>query len=199
MESQKSPPLNLLEPLREPRTASDLVERIDEIVDRPGRLRPDALEARQWVAVPVETANHLDEDTVSRLLTRCKQADVKRLFAVETERDVTKRECYSLPASAEGLASFNCKLGLMYCALFPPALDWLILCTKDDHYVVAGRLEFVEAALAKRAGQALGEFVDLASDPAWSRAEREFLQGVAERYAAANAMRLSERGSGRVS
>jgi hypothetical protein len=193
MESGKSAPPNLLESLRDPRTAGDLVERIDEIVDRPGRLRPDALEARHWIAVPVETANHLDDNTISRLVNQCRNADVNRLFAVETERDVTERDCYSLPASADALASFNWELGLMYCALFPPALDWLILCTKDDHYAVAGRLEFVEAIIGKAVDQALREFGDLASDPAWSPAEREFLQGVAERYAP-NAMRRAKRG-----
>jgi hypothetical protein len=169
------------------------VERIDEIVDRPGRLHPDALEARQWIAVPVETANHLDEDTASRLVNHSRNAGAKRLFAVETERDVTKREFCSLPVSADGLASFNWELGLMYCALFSPALDWLILCTKDDHYVVAGPLEFVEAILDKPVGQALREFGEFASDPAWSPAERDFLQGVAERYAA-HATRRAKRG-----
>ncbi len=193
MDRRKSPPLNLLEPVQDARTASDLIERLDGIVDCPGRLRLDALDALQWVAAPVETANHLDEDTVSRLVNHCKDAGIKSLFAIETERDVTKRESYSLPVSTEGLGSFNWELGLMYCALFPPTLGWLILCTKDDHYVVAGSLEFVEAILAKPVGQAVKEFGELASDSAWTPAEREFLQGVAERYAAANAC-LAKRG-----
>lgn len=173
---------SLLKRITDPDTLQTLLVSVDAIVDLPARFRTDALEGRQWVAVPMESANHIDEGVASRVVDACRRNKVRSLYAVETEEHVTERCCYSLPATVGGLASFNRMLGLMYCVLVPPTTDWLILCTRDEHYAVAGTMELVESVIGKSAGRALEEFREFASHPDWDRKQREFYLGVVERY-----------------
>ena len=184
MASSSSRPTGVLTRITDGGAIRDLLGRVDEIVDIPARFRLGALEARGWAAVPIESANHLDEAIMRRIVDACPPCHIKSLYAVETEKLVTERRCYSLPTSIEGLVSFNRILGLMYCALFPPGIDWLILCTRDEHYAVAGTLELVEMLVGKSADHALAAFREFASDPVCDRRQREFYSGVVDRYQA---------------
>jgi hypothetical protein len=161
-----------------------LREIVDQIVEKPADLRIDELKRLGWVAVPVEAATHIDEPTLHRILGVCASANVNRLLAAETEVLVTERRFFSMPATLDALREFNWELGPFYCTLCPDDYTWMILCTKDDYYAVAGPELVVETILGQPLNAALETFRAFASAVEWPANDRRFLEGVAQKYAA---------------
>lgn len=89
---------------------------------------------------------------------------------------------YRVPVTEEGLLSFSKECLGLSALLVPDDESFAILCTTDDHYVVAGPRSFVSIAVGGDIAAAREAFFSFASDTAWPDDVRSFLMNIASAY-----------------
>lgn len=121
-----------------------------------------------WVAVPVESGEHFDDADQSNLLHALLARNYNSMLAVAVEDLGDHPHAYIVSATREGLAAFNRELSFLSFALFAGEPDWVILCTKQGYFVVAGPPDFVTQVLGRNLEEAFSDFHAFAADPWWT-------------------------------
>lgn len=112
----------------------------------------------EWIAVPVESYSHFTPDFRERLQNITSEQGVENIFAVLIETPETNPGAYKIPTTSEGIAEFNLVCGALNCALFAEDLNWVIVCTVDEYYIVAGQEPLVLQLLLASLERAVAEF-----------------------------------------
>jgi hypothetical protein len=85
--------------ITEPTVILDLETLARPLVESSGHLNTRWLEEEKWVAVPVESASHLDDHDAELLSEALRAAGITMCFAVATENLLNFPHCLSLEAT----------------------------------------------------------------------------------------------------
>lgn len=155
-----------------------LKRRVDSLVYGPGTLRFEECARRGWIAVPAESENHISDEVIDLVSQYCEAEGIDDLVAVETETLVLERLCYRVHPSRKGLLEFNRAMGLMYWVLMPKNGRWLVLCTRDEFFLIAGSAMDVQRLLATPVETALVVFEAYANESGWTSGQHAILDAV---------------------
>lgn len=165
-------------------TDREQIGRLDRLLkttlDGPEHLRIEYLRLRGWVAVPFESALHLDEADADRIATAATKLRYHDCNAIPTE-SLAGLLRYRVPITPLGLLEFSKKCSHFKYLLVPDGESFAILCSTDGYCVVAGPKHFVESALGKSIEAARDDFRRFVSAETWEPLRR-LLSGVARRY-----------------
>lgn len=109
-----------------------------------------------WIAVPIES--NFDLEFEVRLQQMLSEQGTQSIFAVLIETPETKPVAYKIPTTLDGIDEFHLVCGASNCALFAEDLDWVVVCTIDDYYIVAGREPIVLQLLGTSRDRAFANF-----------------------------------------
>ena len=166
------------------KTSHEMKDWIAGVVDCELHLDPDFLRSHQWTVVPVESGSHFDDSDIGRIVLAAQSAGNEELNAFLVE-DVSGVDSHlQFKADSEGFRHFNLKCGHFNYAICPNDCSFLIVCTTDDYYLLAGKQEFVESVLAKSIIEARIEFDEFAMDDEWLEPTKSMFCEVAARYKA---------------
>lgn len=152
-------------PLDDPALISLLQRKAKDLVDEDGTFRPTSLREYGWIAVPMESAVHFDQEDAARLASAIEGVAVG-LYAVAIEDLHNVEAAYHVPATPEGLLGFSAECGLFTYLLLPVDAQFAILCSVADYYLIAGRRAFVEKACGSEIPAAFDTFEHFANDRA---------------------------------
>jgi hypothetical protein len=155
---------------------------LDGIVKNRHDLHVEWLANKAWVAVPVESASHFDGDDARRLAAALAEANIQECFAVATEELKGSHICYRVPATVDGLLAFSWECGSFNFALVSHDRSFVVLCTSDDYFLVAGSMAFVSRAVGGDLARARASFEQFAQDASWPAAVRDALLLVSQKY-----------------
>jgi len=152
------------------------------VLDSELHLDNSFLRSQQWIVVPVESGSHFDDSDISRIASAVQSAENRRLnaFFVEDVSDVDSH--FQFEADCDGLRHFNLKCGHFNYAICPNDWSFLIVCTTNDYYLLAGKQEFVESALGTSISEGRKEFDEFASQDDWLESEKLVFREIAARY-----------------
>jgi hypothetical protein len=104
------------------------------------------LKERNWQCIPVETGLHFTEEDASRISKVCKSLKITYCLAVLTE-ELSVSKLFKLGTSREDFLKFNYECGGFNYALVPDSKEFIISCSTNDFYVLAGERNTVEGLL----------------------------------------------------
>ena len=154
---------------------------IADMIEDAGNFRPEWIAERDWIVVPVESADHFAKKDIEHLAAALRIAGCGELLAVASEPLENTPVCYKVPTTEEGLRELNGAIRDFYFVLLPEDRSWAIVCTKDDYYLVGGPVPFVLLALKTPIAQARRDFVGFAENTRHPQM-RTGLLDVATRY-----------------
>ena len=155
---------------------------VEEALDGRLQLRPIYLRRRRWTAVPVESADHFDAQDAALIAAAARGATLVAIL-LDKVKDLTDlRVCFTVPPTPEGLLDFSSECGLFNYALVSEGLEFSIVCTVEDYYVVAGDRDFVTRAVGSSLAEARQRFDAFAANPAWPEPSRGYMTAVADLY-----------------
>lgn len=132
--------------------------------------------------MPVESASHFDSQDVLRLVPAMGSLGVTDCLAIVSDEVTQGTLVYRIPVEGEGLIGFSKECFGLNALLVPDDESFAILCTTEDHYVVAGPRSFVATAVGDDISAARDTFFSFASDRAWPDDVRIFLVSIASFY-----------------
>ena len=154
---------------------------IIDVIEDSGNFKPEWIARRDWVAVPVESADHFGEQDIQYLAAAFRIAGHDEFVAVATEPPENTPVSYRVPTTEEGLRELNESIRNFQFILLPEDKSCAVLCTKDDYYLVGGPVPFVLLALKMSIAQARIDFVKFAENTRHVQMRRGLLD-VAARY-----------------
>jgi hypothetical protein len=154
---------------------------IADMIEDSGNFRPEWIAERDWIVVPVQSADHFGKKDIEHLAAAFRIAGCDEFLAVATEPLVNTPVCYKVPTTEEGLRELNEAIRDFYFILLPVDRSWAVVCTKDDYYLAGGPLPFVLLALKTSIAQARADFVGFAESTRHPKM-RSGLLDVATRY-----------------
>ena len=131
------------------------------------------IQEKNWVVVPVETANHFSEEDAALLSQALHAIDCFECFAIGIGFD-----CYRIPTSEAGLIEFSDEGAHFDYALTDENLSFLIFC-HFEYLLFAGQADFVTKAIGTSIQTARREFFDFADDTDYLH---EFFLSLYDRY-----------------
>ena len=153
------------------------------VVDKEHQIKIENIAINSWIVVPVESGSHFSDDDIRSIATAIGRTNSEKLLAITLEELAEEDGFFAFDADENGLSDFDEKYGHYNVALFPPDHSFLLVCTSDDFFLVAGEESFVTLALGTTVELAKREFQEFSSDPSWPNYIRSFLESVASRYA----------------
>ena len=172
-----------LEPITDPIRAEQAASLLDGIAERPEDLRLDWIARHGWTAVPVEGSMHFDERGSELLSGAMNEAGHVTCLGVITDLlPEGETRCYRVSTSTEGLLAFSRECSHFNCALIPISRQFVVLCTVDDYYLVAGPRAFVTRAIGSTIETARKTFLEFATLINWPEPVKTRFVSVAERY-----------------
>jgi len=154
---------------------------IAEVIEDSGNFRPEWIASRDWIVVPVESADHFGKQDIEYLAAAFRRAGYDEFLAVATESLENTPVCYRVPTTEAGLLELNESIRNFQFILLPEDKSCAVLCTKDDYYLMGGPLPFTLLALKIPIAQARVDFVRFAENTRHSQMRRGLLD-VAARY-----------------
>jgi len=155
-----------------------LRELIKPMLEPPGHLNTNWLKQNNWIAVPVESGSHFDDDDARLLAQAMQSAGFSSCLAVATELLEHFPPCFNVETTKEGLMVFGHECAHFNFVLTPASPSFAVLCTVFDYFVVSGSFAFVESALGCSLEAARARFLQFARDSH----ESQRLADVAARY-----------------
>jgi hypothetical protein len=140
------------------------------------------LKRRQWAAVPVESALHFDDADIDRIVTAAKNCNIPEFLAIRTE-EIREPYCYRLSADYASLAKFSKKCSHWKYLLVAIDESFMILCTVEEYFLIAGPRWIVELIAGRSIKLARLEFHRYADSAEWHESVRTLLLEVERRYA----------------
>ena len=157
-----------IKPLEITKQAAEVIDKVQGLVRTNGKDRIAIVKKQGWIAIPVETGYHLSPEEQGKLHLVLQRRKISCFYAVAMEQLSNFPKAFSIPASSEGIEEFNRCCGAFLFTIFSGKLDWLVLCTELDFYIVAGEESFVQQFLGCSVEDAFLEFSDFISDDSWS-------------------------------
>lgn len=133
-------------------------EWLTAILSAPGQFNIARLKAQGWQCLPAESALHLDEDDIARLLTLAKAQDLQHLYALRAEPLAQVPEALELDLHAKALQAFSQEYGHFDWVLTPADQHFAIFCSNQGYLVYAGPPATVEALAGVSSEQAFETF-----------------------------------------
>ena len=155
---------------------------VKDVVEMPHHLVDTYLISKKWEAVPVQSASHFNKKDAELLAKAAHFFQTTECIAVATEQLENMTSSYRVEMTQDGLLQFSQECAHFNFVLAPEILTFVILCTVEDYYLVAGPPEFVTRALGMSIKDAREEFLAFANDKYWSASVRKNLRSVAKRY-----------------
>jgi len=152
-----------------------------DVIEDSGNFKPEWIASRDWIVVPVESADHFGKQDIQYLAAAFRIAGYDEFVAMATEPLENTPISYRVPATEEGLRELNESIRNFQFILLPEDKSCAVLCTKDDYYLVGGPLPFVLLALKVSIAQARTDFVRFAENTRHVQMRRGLLD-VAARY-----------------
>ncbi len=154
---------------------------VASLIEDPYHLKLLFIRSRNWAVVPVESGSHFISEDAELLSQALHAIDCLECLAISTEPLNPEDMCYRVPTSKAGLFDFSKKLGFLNFALVSEDVSFIILCTVEDYYLVAGQADFVTRAVGKRLQGARRDFFKFAT--AWKDdVMQKYLLSVYKRY-----------------
>jgi hypothetical protein len=151
---------------------------IRPMVEPPAHLNTKWLKQNNWVAVPVESGSHFDDEDARLLAHAMESAGIHSCFALATEPLQNFPVCFEVKATKEGLIAFSHECAHFNFILISESQSCAVLCTVYDYFLVSGMPEFVELALGCTIVTSRERFLQFANDSD----ESHRLAEVARRY-----------------
>ena len=139
--------MSILQPIADTQGVRQAKGLIADLIDGPWDFNREWLLRNRWVAVPVESSDHFDEDAIGRLSAALQVAGHNECLAVATEPLENIPFCFRVSTSAEGLRALNKAAWFFNFVLFPEDCSCALLCTKSEYYLIAGPKDLVISAL----------------------------------------------------
>ena len=155
-----------------------------QVAESSYRIDLSAVEERHWVVVPVESASHFNAEDAARIAEACAAIGCEECHAVATEHLVPSMMCYDFKTTQSDLLEFSRECGNFNFLMFPNSMEFAILCTVKNYYLVAGSPQFVAKAVGGNVEAARSEFIEFANDEFWEPSRREFMLRIAQDYSA---------------
>lgn len=171
-----------IEPINAPNKVEEAMSLIEDIVDKPWHLNVQWLASHRWAAVPVESASHFDEKDAELISQAAASMGCSECLAVATEPLENSILCYRIPISQEGFLEFSRETTALNYVLSPEDRSFVVLCTSEDYYIVAGPREFVTKAVGTSIYKARQRFLKFGNDQFWPESERTRLIAVGQKY-----------------
>ena len=166
----------------DPRLTAETFARVETLVERPDRLKSEALAKRGWEVVPVESASHFNEKDAKFLAQAMNRSGCNSCLAVITD-DVQTCPVFNVVATRAGLLEFSFKCGAFNAVLLPEENDiFVVLCSVDDYFLVAAPPAFLTDALSENVAEARATFARIVSEGSWPPETRRKLMEVAQMY-----------------
>ena len=144
-------------------------------------IRKKFLDENGWIAIPVESACHFDDEDAKRISQITNGRNLDRLNAVSLE-DLAVPRCIEIGANVHEVLKFSLDFGHFNYALFPSDHSFLLVCTTDDYFSVAGKPAVVEHVVGNSVDDARKEFSHYANDENWPIKTKLFLNEVSDWY-----------------
>jgi len=154
---------------------------IADMIEDSGNFRPEWIASREWIVVPVESADHFGKQEIEYLAAGFRIAGYGEFLAVATEAVENTPFCYRVPTTEEGLRELNASIRNFQFILLPEDKSCAVFCTKDDYYLLGGPLPFILLALKIPIAQARVDFLKFAENTRHAKMRRGLLD-VAARY-----------------
>lgn len=186
-----SPESDVLEALYAPDEVDRIRRAAGRVVRRSGRGELTLIKQPGWAAVPVASTDHFSAADEARLLQAMRGSVRRDVWAVALEPLDNFPPAFAVPPNAGGISAFNYECAHFNFALFAGEPSWIVICTTDEYFIVAGSPGFVESALGCDLNQAFARFHDFAVDPGWpedmNNALPSILRALQSEYAQADA------------
>lgn len=128
------------------------------LLSGPGQLNISGLKAQGWHCLPCESALHLDEEDIARILTLAKAQAITQLYALRAEPLQQVPEALVLEMNDGALQAFSQEYGHFDWVLTPPEHHFVIFCANQGYLVYAGPQATVEALAGVSSEQAFEAF-----------------------------------------
>jgi len=151
------------------------------------------LNERNVLVVPVESTEHFTRNAIDRMAW---SLEGRICFAVVIEQISNFPQAFALNANTDALAELDRVLSPFAFLLFDPALNWAILCSKANYYLIAGDPNLVSSILAEPIVDVQAKFWEFSQH--WSdRSLESHLREISNRYlpSSVTTMALSRRGA----
>ncbi len=165
----------ILQPITDSQNVDEIQRTFNMVVTRSSRAALSLVKREGWLAVPVESAHHLDAADQKRLLRAAQAVGTRRVRALMLEDLGNFPRAFAVQTSREGIAAFNWECGHFNVALGGDDALWIIGCTTDDFYVVAGPRLFVTLCVGGDIQGAFDTFRAFTAAPEWSASLRAVL------------------------
>ncbi len=153
----------------------------ENIIDTETSIKRDFIISKKWSAVPVESGVHFLDD-VNQIRDALLSMDIESCLAIPTEEfEENQLYCYKVINSKENLISFCMECGLDNYLITSRNIEFAILCTSEDHYVLAGPSEFVLLAAGSSILDMRKKFLTFAENFINEKTTKYFLS-VADKY-----------------
>jgi hypothetical protein len=165
----------VLQPITDTQSVDETRQTFSSVVTRSTGAALSVVKREGWVAVPVESAHHLDDDDQIRLLRAVQAVKTRRVRALMLENLGDFPPAFDIQSSLAGIAAFNWECGHFNVALGGDDAMWIVACTTDDFYVIAGPAQFVTICVGGDIREAFDAFRAFATAPEWSKSLRAVL------------------------
>ena len=152
------------------------------VLDSEQHLDSDFFHSQQWIVVPVESGLHFDDSDIRRIAPAIQLTGNKKLNAVLIEDVSNVVSHLQFEADFDGFQQFNHECGHFNYAICPNDRSFLIVCTTNGYYLLAGKQGFVESALGMSIIEGRKAFDVFANDDSWPELEKSVFRGIAIRY-----------------
>lgn len=113
---------------------------------------------RMWIAAPVPSSDHFDSSTIPRVAKAIQATKKGKFFALLMEPLINTPLGLVFPSSISGVEQYNNNCALFSYVLFDESLSWLIICTKEDYFLVVANSDFVSTVIGANPADAHYQF-----------------------------------------
>ena len=144
-----------------------IVSIVRKAVENSTLLSSEWLKNKGYTVVPVESACHFDEDDAENIANAMTAIGYSGCLATPTEKLDNIPPLIEVHASQAGLMEFSRQYGHYNMCLTTQDEAFLILCTVNDYFLVAGAKVFIEKAVGCTIEEAFERFYETAEDDWW--------------------------------
>lgn len=171
----------MFDPVVDPTLTTKLRAYVALVLERPGFLSRAWMRERNYLAVPVESGMHFTDQDIANILVACRKLGLETAYATAAEELWEFPPFWRLSLDEHGLNRFNFECASLNFMVAPEGLEFVLLCTSDDYFIVAGTRSFVEVVTGTSLEEADRRFRDYA-EVAWGGTDQERLFAVADYY-----------------
>jgi hypothetical protein len=155
-------------PLADPGQVSIISQTLGTVLDRDRGGVLTLVKRDGWVAVALPSSFHCSSRDQLRVTKAIEEFHSVGCFAVTLEPLEGFPPVLAVPSTLDGIRDLNEATGHFNVALFSGTPDWIVACTTDDYFLIAGPPRFVHVAAGGDVDEVITRFQEYADDPAWT-------------------------------